>query len=164
MNRRQITSLGVLFTVVFVLPPIFAQEGGWNPRGRYLFKDELTATSEKFKQQHGYWVSRTATPTPDTVYVTLERPIIESNGAVSMSRNDRIYYSSRIPWLLEGELTPYILLFGRAIERGQIAFVSDPKITIYERELKVPAGDRIQLDRPRTRRHGSSSGTQVTPN
>jgi hypothetical protein len=38
MKRRQITSLAVLFTVVFVLPPIFAQEGGWNPRGRYLFK------------------------------------------------------------------------------------------------------------------------------
>jgi hypothetical protein len=119
MKRRQITSLAVLFTVVFVLPPIFAQEGGWNPRGRYLFKDELTATSEKFKQQHGYWVSRTAAPTPDAVYVTLERPIIESNGAVSMSRNDRIYYSGRIPWHLEGDLTPYILLFGSAIERGQ---------------------------------------------
>ena len=164
MKRRQITSLAVLFTVVSVLPAILAQEGGWNPRGRYLFKDELTATSEKFKQQHGYWVSRTAAPTPDMVYVTLERPIIESNGAVSMSRNDRIYYSSRIPWLLEGELTPYILLFGSAIERGQIAFVSDPKITFYERELKVPAGDRIQLDRRRTRRAASSSGTQVTPN
>jgi len=164
MKRREITSLAVLFTVVSVLPAILAQEGGWNPRGHYLFKDELTATSEKFKQQHGYWVSRTAAPTPDMVYVTLDRPIIESNGAVSMSRNDRIYYSSRIPWFLEGELTPYILLFGRAIERGQIAFVSDPKITLYERELKVPAGDRIQLDRPRTRRAGSSSGRQVTPN
>jgi len=164
MKRGEITSLVVFFTVVSVLPAIVAQEGGWNPRGRYQFKDELAATSEKFKQQHGYWVSRTAAPTPDRVFLTLERPTIESNGAVSMSRNDRIYYSGRIPWLLEGELTPYILLFGRAIERGQIAFVSDPKITFYERELKVPAGDRIQLDRPRTRRAGSSSGAQVTPN
>jgi hypothetical protein len=164
MKRRQMASLAVLFTVVSILPAILAQDGGWNPRGRYLFKDELTATSEKFKQQHGYWVARTAAPTPDTVYVTLERPIIESNGAVGMSRTDRIYYSGRIPWSLEGDLTPYILLFGRAIERGQIAFVSDPKITFYERELKVPAGDRIQLDRRRARRAGSSNGTQVTPN
>jgi len=164
MKRRKIISLAVLCTVVSVLPAILAQEGGWNPRGRYLFKDELAATTEKFKQQHGYWVSRTAAPTPDTVYVTLERPIIESNGAVGMSRNDRIYYSGRIPWSLEGDLTPYILLFGRAIERGQIAFVSDPKITFYERELKVPAGDRIQLERRRTRRAGSSSETQVIPN
>jgi hypothetical protein len=164
MKRREMTSLAVLLTVVCVLPAIWAQEGGWNPRGRYLFKDELAATSEKFKQQHGYWVSRTAAPTPDRVFVTLERPIIESNGAVGMSRTDRIYYSSRIPWLLEGELTPYILLFGRAIERGQIAFVSDPKITFYERDLKVPAGDRIQLDGRRTGRARSSSGMQGTPN
>jgi hypothetical protein len=164
MKRREMISLAVLFTVVSVLPAILAEEGGWNPRGHYLFKDELAATSEKFKQQHGYWVSRTAAPTPDTVYVTLERPIIESNGAVGMSRTDRIYYSGRIPWSLEGDLTPYILLFGRPIERGQIAFMSDPKITFYERELKVPAGDRIQLARQRTRRAGSSGGTQVIPN
>ncbi len=164
MKRKEIASLAVFLAVVSALPTIMAQEGGWNPRGRYVFKDELAATSEKFKQQHGYWVSRTAAPAQDLVYVTLERPIIESNGAVGMSRSDRIYYSRRIPWLLEGELTPYILLFGRAIERGQIAFVSDPKVTFYERESKVPAGDRIQLDRPRTRRGRSSSGTQVTPN
>ena len=161
MKRRETIALAMFFTAVSVLPAIVAQEGGWNPRGRYLFKDELEATREKFKQQHGYWVSRTAAPTPDMVYVTLERPIIESNGAVSMSRTDRIYYSSRIPWFLEGELTPYIVLFGRAIERGQIAFVSDPKITIYERESKVPAGDRIQLDRQRTRRGAASRGTPV---
>jgi hypothetical protein len=164
MKRRKMASLGVLFTLVCALPAILAQEGGWNARGRYLFKDELAATSEKFKQQHGYWVSRTAAPTPDRVYVTLERPTIESNGAVGMSRTDRIYYSGRIPWLLEGDLTPYILLFGRAIERGQIAFVSDPKITVYEREAKVPAGDRIQLELSRTRRAGSAKGTQITPN
>src|ERR1700689_5343506 len=104
MKRREMISLAVLFTVVSVLPAILAQEGGWNPRGRYLFKDELAATTEKFKQQHGYWVSRTAAPTADMVYVPLDRPTIESNGAVSMSRSDRIYYSSRIPWFLEGEL------------------------------------------------------------
>ena len=98
------------------------------------------------------------------MYVTLERPVIESNGAVGMSRTDRIYYSGRIPWSLEGDLTPYILLFGRAIERGQIAFVSDPKIKFYERELKVPAGDRIQFERRRSRRAGSANGMQVTPN
>jgi len=161
MKRRQLISLAVFLAVVSVLPVLVAQEGGWNPRGRYLFKDELDAAREKFKQQHGYWVARTAAPTPDTVYVTLERPTIESNGAVSMSRSDRIYYASRIPWSLEGELTPYIFLFGRGIERGQIAFVSDPKITVYERESKVPAGDRIQLDRQRTRRGAASRGTPV---
>ncbi len=163
MKRRHVISLAVLFAVVSVLPAILAQEGGWNPRGRYLFKDELSATTERFKQQHGYWVARTAAPTPDRVYVTLERPIIESNGAVGMSRSDRIYYSGRIPWLLEGDLTPYILLFGRAIERGQIAFVSDPKITFYERESKVPAGDRIQLDVARPKRGGSPGRPQVIP-
>jgi hypothetical protein len=144
MKRREIVAILVFVVAASVVPVLVAD--GRNPRGLYRFDDELLVIREKFKKQHGYWVSRTAEPAPDRMYLTLEKPMIEGNGEISMSRNDRIYYGALVPWQLN-EFVPDILLFGRSIERGQVAFVSDPKIKVHKREPNVPAADRIKLDR-----------------
>jgi hypothetical protein len=114
----------------------------------------------------GYWISRTAKPASDAILLTLDKPVIESNGNISIPRpqkpvfNDKERIKARKARRQEfgdGNIgqTRFSkidsamakVLIGRKIERGQRAFVHLPPIDVIDRDENVPAGDRAQITR-----------------
>lgn len=101
----------------------------------------------------GFWLSRTAKPARDALIISLKKPVIESDGAISVGQLDRarrspgssksVFFGKIVGRPINSALASLIL--GRELQRGERAYVHDPKIEFMARDASVPAGDRRQI-------------------